>query len=166
MTAFFECCQKKPYIYTEQNWVHSKPLVCLMAADLINDHGDFLNNHCNKSYTIKLVTWLAPFTTTTSFGLDGQALLWLNFKTGSHHIQFFGRRITKSRCYTYGQETQNKARKEAPEKACLVENIVIIHHTTPISLQLLNPSFLRLCRLYISLFQIPGGSHQIQRHCF
>lgn len=44
---------------------------------------------------------------------------------------------------------------EAPEEARLVDSIVLLHHFAPVSLKLLDPSLLGLCRL-CSLLQVSG----------
>lgn len=45
--------------------------------------------------------------------------------------------------------------KMAPEEASLVDNVVLLHYSAPVPLQLFDPSLLRLGGLDVPLFQVP-----------
>lgn len=58
-----------------------------------------------------------------------------------------------------------RLRAKAPEEAGLVHDIVLFHHSAPVSLKLLDPSLLGLRGLYVPLLQVPEHPDRHQRDC-
>lgn len=58
-----------------------------------------------------------------------------------------------------------RQRAEVPEEASLVDDVVLLHHSTPVPLKLLDSSLLGLSGLYVPLLQVPELRDNSQWNC-
>lgn len=58
-----------------------------------------------------------------------------------------------------------RERAEVPEEASLVDDVVLLHHSAPVPLKLLDPSLLGFSGLYVPLLQVPKHPHGSQGNC-